>query len=315
MNKIIEKICNFTIDNYRKAKQELRFDGDYINHFASLVYAKEEREIPIQEVKKVRSLIKNETTRMSSFRGDILYIISLLVALEEDVDKFIENMLCTYDKLAEIGFRECPHLVLSSYALVKYVKEEDRDVTILNMRELYGIIRANYNNVTNHEDYLQCALLAINKVNKNCLIDYMDEMFSSFQEIETISNNNIQSLSMTLALNSADDADEKVKNVLLEYEHRNIKISHQFVPLLAMLSAADNAKVYVSKVQNIINYLCSQEPEYEFYMDKGFRQFIGIVLLSIVEDNNIKYVNELLSLGIYTLLLSKNQGIFEEVLA
>ena len=37
MKKKIIDICDKTVYNYRIAKEELRYDGDYINHFAAII--------------------------------------------------------------------------------------------------------------------------------------------------------------------------------------------------------------------------------------------------------------------------------------
>ena len=38
MEKLLKDRINLTIENYRNAKEDLRNDGDLINHFASLVF-------------------------------------------------------------------------------------------------------------------------------------------------------------------------------------------------------------------------------------------------------------------------------------
>ncbi|NLL29692.1 MAG: DUF4003 family protein, partial [Clostridiales bacterium] len=76
MEKLLNDRVYLTIDNYRSSKVELRNDGDLINHFASLIYAHYKREIPFEKVKEIRKYIKSTSSRMSSFRGEILYILS-----------------------------------------------------------------------------------------------------------------------------------------------------------------------------------------------------------------------------------------------
>lgn len=74
MNKNIKEICDTTVKNYRYAVQNLRYDGDYINHFSALLNGYYNKNIPQDEVKEVRLYIKNNTSKMSVFRGDMLYI-------------------------------------------------------------------------------------------------------------------------------------------------------------------------------------------------------------------------------------------------
>lgn len=60
MNKKITSLCDLTVKNYRKVKEELRYDGEYINHFASLVYFDYEEDIQTSRVKKLRTYIKEK---------------------------------------------------------------------------------------------------------------------------------------------------------------------------------------------------------------------------------------------------------------
>jgi hypothetical protein len=316
METTTKNICDLTVRNYRKVKEELRYDGDYINHLAALIYAGDKKEVPCKEVKLIRSLIKEKTSRLSSFRGDILYIVSFLIALEKDIKRFISKLLSSYNDLLEIGFKESKYLVLACYTLVKHSKENELFLNMVIMKDIYETIRRKYRNVTNDEDYLECALLSINGVKKEKIIGYMDNLFKEYSELENLSKNSIQSLTMSMLLNKNKNASDNVEKLLIEFEEEDVKISHKFLSLLGMVVGYDKPKEYIKKVNEVIEYLCKEEGEYEFYMDKSFRIFIGIVLVEASRNiDEERYINELLSEGVYSLILSKNQGVFEEVLA
>lgn len=61
--------------------------------------------------------------------------------------------------------------------------------------------------------------------------------------------------------------------------------------------------------------MCDEESEYEFYLDKGFRTVIAIVIVSFctITDKR-RYIDELLAHGIISFINSKNKGIFAEAL-
>ena len=60
MKEIIKNICDITVKNYKLIRDEFRFDGDYINHFASIVYSNGQTEIPTDNIKKIRTYIKSK---------------------------------------------------------------------------------------------------------------------------------------------------------------------------------------------------------------------------------------------------------------
>ena len=99
-----------------------------------------------------------------------------------------------------------------------------------------------------------------------------------------------------------------------QLQKRNIKIANQFLPLIGVLSNY-NPRRNADIVEGVIEYLCDEEVEYEYYLDKGFRTIIAIVIISFCAvSNKRRYIDELLAQGIISFINSKNKGIFEEVL-
>ena len=98
MEKIIKEICDTTVKNYRYAVRNLRYDGDYINHFSALLNGYHGKSIPYDEVKKIRVYIKNNTSKMSVFRGDILYILSFLISQSDtDNEKMSDEIIGVFE--------------------------------------------------------------------------------------------------------------------------------------------------------------------------------------------------------------------------
>lgn len=315
MDKKIKEICDVIVSNYRRAREDFRFDGDYINHFAAILYGTMEKDIPIDTVKKIRTYIKDSTSRMSSFRGDILYMLSFLISMTDNSRIFTEVVLETYDELVEAGFKESPHLVFSAYALVQHGETIKNSKYIMDMKEIYDDMKKNYNEIINEEDYLECTLLALNKVNKDIVNNYMKNIFNTLTNFEEFSRNSIQGLTLALLLNKNKSSFIRVQQLLLEFKNKDIKVSHQFLPLIAISAGSYIAEEYSEKIIEISDYLCGEEYEYEYYMDASFRTFIAISILEYCDNNSKKFLNELLAMGVYSFLVSKNQGIMSKVLA
>ena len=313
-NKVLE-LCNTTIENYKIVKEYLRYDGEYINHFASLVYANLCETIPVNKIKKIRSYIKEKTSRMSCFRGDILYILSILISVEDNIEEFVEEIIETYEILMEIGFKESQYLVITSYSLVKHCTKEDRFSKVIDMKDIYNIIKEKYYNLTNEEDYLECALLVLSGIEKNDISNNIDLVFESISKLDIFSKNGAQGLAMSVILSGKNNQICKVNELMLKFEENDMKISHQFLPVLGVSSLCE-AENYLSEIDGIIKYLREEEYIYDFYMDKSFLIFIAITINEFSKVNiKERYLNELISLSVYSFLLSKNQGVFSEVLA
>lgn len=316
MDKFLVDRIQMTIDNYRIAKEELRNDGDVINHFASLVFSHYEKEIPVERIKEIRKNIKSATTIMSPFRGDTLNILSLLIATvdNEKEEELIEDMYETMEILEEEGFLSGSYLALTAFTISKYCRYKEKRDIIKKIKELYIIIKEKYNDITNEDDYLLCTLLVINNVQADTVDDFIENIFEHIASSNIRSKNGVQGLANAIILNGSSGEMYRTMEFMSYLEKRNIKIANQFLPLIGVI-ANYNPRRNVDIAEGVIEYLCDEEGEYEYYIDKGFRNIIAIVIVAFCTMSDKKrYIDELLAQGILSFINSKNKGIFEEVL-
>lgn len=316
MEKLLNDSVYLTIDNYRSSKVELRNDGDLINHFASLIYAHYKREIPFEKVKEIRKYIKSTSSRMSSFRGEILYILSLLLALDDDFDyKFIEDIYETMDLLKDEGFKDSGYLALTAFVIARYGKNKDKRKVTYKMKEVYVLLKEKYYNITGEDDYLVCALWALNDIEVDTIREFIDTIYNHMSEINIKSKNSIQGLTNAIMLNGSSGHMYRTIEFIIQLEKRGIKFEDQFLPLIGLLTNRDVRKT-VSLIEGVTDKLIEEESEYEYYMDKGFRTVISLCIIFFANNfEERKYIDELLALGVYCFIKSKNKGMFAEALA
>lgn len=314
MDKFLVDRIQMTVDNYRLAKEELRNDGDIINHFAALVFSHYEKEIPVERIKEIRKNIKSATTMMSPFRGDTLNILSLLIASVDNEQELIDDMYETMDMLEEEGFLSGSYLALTALTISKYCKYKDKKEIIKKIKELYIILKEKYSNITSDDDYLLCTLWVINNIQADTIDDFIENIFDHIADSHIRSKNGVQGLANAIILNGSSGEMYRTMEFMLQLQKRNIKIANQFLPLLGVVTNY-NPRRNVDIVEGVIEYLCDEEGEYEYYIDKGFRTIIAIVIIAFCTMTDKKrYIDELLAQGILSFINSKNKGIFEEVL-
>lgn len=315
MKELVKNLCNSIINNYRKSREDFRFDGEYVNHFASLYYSNIRKEFNIQAVKEIRKYFINNTSRMSCFRGDILYLVSFLIANETGRETFIKDTIKVYEELKEIGFEESNYLVLSSYIIVKYSEKNSRKSVEENIYRLFNAMKKQFPDITGDEDYIASSLLAIEGIGEKELLYSIYSILEHFNNNDMFSKNSVQGLIMALLINKNNITLDNIEELLLEFENRDMKVSHQFLPFIGATAEEKDVNNYLDKIEEISKYLCEEEFEYEYYMDKSFREFISTAIIEFSREKEAKYINETIAMCVYMFLNSKNQGIFSEILA
>lgn len=322
MNNLLYGITNRVIENYKLVKNKLRFDGEYINHFASLIFGENEN-INIDRIKEIRKYIKTNTNKMSSFRGDMLYMISILISKEKNYVEFSNRVIEMNEYLKDNDFKDGNFLILSSYALVKHSKKGEEESIVNDMKMIYNSLKNEYEEFIDDEDYLVCTLIAIkgnkDKANIENTSKYIQSMFNYLSDLDHYSKNDLQGIASSLLLNSSASAPYEIKEFIKVFNNEDMRIGDEVLPLIGVVSRGEKIYEYLNKVREVTEYLCEEEGEYAFYMDKTFRTLIAIVIVEIYEKNNSsfsnEYLEELLCFAIYSFLVSKKQGLFEEVLA
>lgn len=322
MNNLLYGITNKVIENYKLAKNKLRFDGEYINHFASLIFGEYEN-INIDRIKEIRKYIKANTNKMSSFRGDMLYMISILISKEKNYLDFSDRVIEMNEYLKDNDFKDGYFLVLSSYALVKHSKKGEEESIVNDMKRIYKSLKSEYEGFIDDEDYLVCTLLAIksnkDKSNIEDTSKYIQSMFNYLSDLDHYSKNDLQGIASSLLLNSSASAPYEIKEFIKAFNNKDMRIGDEVLPLIGVVARDEEIYDYLNKVKEVTECLCEEEGEYAFYMDKTFRTLIAIVIVEIYERNSStfsnEYLEELLCFAIYSFLVSKKQGLFEEVLA
>lgn len=315
MRELVKNLCNSIINNYRKSREDFRFDGEYVNHFASLYYSNIGKEFNIQAVKEIRKYFINNTSRMSCFRGDILYLVSFLISNQTGREEFIKDTIKVYEELKEVGFEESNYLVLASYIIVKYSERDRIELVEKNMYKLFTAMKEKFPDITGDEDYIASSMLAIEGVGEKEVLCSIDRILKHFNNNDMFSNNSVQGLIMALLINKNNITLENVEELLLEFENRDMRIRYQFLPFIGIVADEKNIKKYLDEVEEISKYLCEEEFEFEYYMDKSFREFISTAIIEFSKEKRAKYINETIAMCVYMFLSSKNQGIFSEILA
>lgn len=317
MDKRLQHIIDLMVSNYRKTKQVLRFDGELINHFTSLIYTSRNIMVNENKIKEIRSYINKNTKWYSSFRGNNLYIMSVLMSLENEswFEKYTE--VSKLEKiLKEDGFYESPYLSLAAWILLSYNNRKDIKVKMDEMKFIYNTLKGNYPNVTSSDDYVLCSVLATIGVDRKNFEGKINKIFSDIQQRKVTTSNGAQTLANIVYIENLymEEVEKRVYAIIENINLSGEKLKPQYIALVgAAAIMLPSTEEFIKNMNESIEYLSAVE-EYDSYIDKSFRLMIvmTIVLYSRCKGN-INFINLVVALCINYEIISQQENLMSSV--
>lgn len=317
MDKKLQYIIDLMISNYRKTKQVLRFDGELINHFTSLIYTSKNIIVNENNIKKIRTYINKNTKWYSSFRGNNLCIMSVLMSLENEswFEKYTE--VSKLEKiLKEDGFYESPYLSLAAWILLSYNNRKDIKVKIDEMKFIYSTLKRNYPNVTSADDYVLCSVLATIGTDRMNFEGKIKKIFSDIQKRQVTTSNGVQTLANIIYIENlyTEQVEKRAYDIIDKINLRGERLKPQYIALVGiaaiMLSSTEE---FIKDVNESIEYLSSVE-EYDSYIDKSFRLMI-VMTTSLYRrcKENINFINLVVALCINYEIISQQENLMSSI--
>lgn len=281
----MSKIENI-INTYNKIKNNLRFDGEYLNYFASILSTVNKNIINYDKIKYIRRFFSDRTAWHSSFRGTGLYTISIILSFEEDLDEKMEKIIEIEQELVSKNFRESSYLALASYILHK---SKDNNV-IEKFMDMYDVIHGKSDKITCEEDYPMIALIVYKNISGEILTSKYDDYFSVYKFVEVKSNDITQDMVIASIIFS--------NGINLNDNMMKEKIEAQYAILYP---------IFFNKAENTVKMLdiwegkLEEHVELQLFMNGSFRRFLAMVLIL---QNNKEISNEDLEMLISLCILN-----------
>ncbi|GKU23600.1 DUF4003 domain-containing protein [Clostridium folliculivorans] len=312
MDNIIKKNVDLMINNYIKSKNKLKYDGDLLNHFAALILTNSAKELNYEKIRAIRKFIKESTSWFSTFRGNNLYVISILLSLEEEWQKRFRRIQKWEEHLKDAGFVESPYLSIGIWILTENFKDEEMYTVSKKMREIFLLMKEEYYNVTSSDDYIICAILVTQGLSSHTYMDITNKAYDEITNHDFTTNNGAQTLATILCTNPSEWNNnlEKAIDICKLVKSSVGSIQPQYVGVIGVASTViKDADSFIREVYSVEKYL-NGLPDYQFFMDRGFRLMISMFMV-ILSKKKLKtnYLNSIMALIINYSLVSQQQAI------
>lgn len=307
----MKDIVNLMHKNYLKYRIKLPYDGEYINHYGALVGAVNGTSIDCKRVKEIRIEISKKTPWHSELRGDALYVVSYILALDNSIN--VDEYINVYNKILASDIKETYTVPFISYIILKEIKEQDVDEFLNRTKELYTAMIDTASDITFGDDYLYCALLALKKITYDEYCSIYEGVYKKLQPLNNISNNNLQNLANLIIFLDEETIENKILKVVFRLERNGIKVRSENIIQIGIACKFLSEKEIIEGIDTISKAL-NDYSEYELFMDKSFRLLMNTTILNMYYNREKEELILILcSISVMQYLNSRKQSVIMSV--
>lgn len=227
--------------NTQRLKGKFVWQDALLRRLAALLFAAQDKEVDEVAIRDSHDLIKRNTSRLSSFRGNSVMSLSALLALHDSRESQLAETIHVYDLMKASGFKASDYLVIAAYQIAANTRREGYSHTIERAKAFYDGMKARHYFITGHNDYIYAAMLGLSDVEVDAGLERMEQLYEALKP-EFRSADALQALTQVLVL-SGDN--EGIETHLLDlrdaFKRRGMRLDRQHtlssLGLLSLLPA------------------------------------------------------------------------------
>lgn len=215
MKDSLEKLCDSLVENRRTIKLAFPFENNYIYPVCAEVFTEKNLTADIDKLDDCRRILKEQTGIFSNFRGITKAVMISMMAADPNPEEKLRRALAVYSHLKE-HFLTSQYLPVASMAISSLAPESRYEQLSERTRKIYEAMKEEHPFLTNSQDSIYAALLALSSKTDEELIDETEKCYNVLNG-EFFSSNAVQSLSHILAFLDGT-ADDKCRRTLALYK-------------------------------------------------------------------------------------------------
>lgn len=158
------------------------------------------------QIEHCKKLLEKNTNVFSEIRGTVFPTIVCHLAVSEDRDAFMQQILKVYKMLKNVAVPS-GYLSLVALIIATFADEEDYESVIAKTKDIYDKMKKEHPFLTSGEDGPYAAMLALDAKSPEVLIQESERCFG-FLKGNFSSRNAVQGLSFVLAMGEGDSLEK-----------------------------------------------------------------------------------------------------------
>ncbi|MBO5302693.1 MAG: DUF4003 family protein [Lachnospiraceae bacterium] len=235
----------------------------------SSIFSTKGKKADVARVKECVEIIKKNTGVLSDFRGYVKMALASMMAMEEDAEGFLRQIMEVYDMLKVKHKFAAEYIVIAAASICNMDGYDRKEEIVAKTEEIYKKMKEDHPILTSYEDCAYAAMLAAADVDMENVKEEMESCYKLLEK-DFFSKNAVQSLSQILALSTEDSAKkcDKVKAIYngLKGQKKQFGVGMELSVLGGVALVEESAESLTALIAETDNLLETK---------KGFSGFFG----------------------------------------
>lgn len=242
MKQSLQARCEAQIRNETAMRKAAKIEYEPVLKLCAMMHVNAGREVDPERMKECTQILKNKAGIFSNFRGTLQRVVVAKMAITEDPDAYIDNVMDVYGQLK--AGRKLPGemFAMAATTIVDNCPAEKRAEVVEKTRDTYARVKEAHPFLTDESDLSLIALMIMAGKDPGQAAEEAEKLFRAMKEEYKIGSDVAQSAAMVLAL-SDKPADRKLKDFFGLYdacrEAKHATARDKAMVIYAAFAAAD----------------------------------------------------------------------------
>ena len=198
-----EKLALFAA-NMQAIKKEFIWQNMLTKRLSTLIYTLENRQICCDSIRQSHSLIKNNTSMFSVFKGDMSIYVASILSLEDNREEIFTDIMSVYNIMKSMKFRASDYLAAAACQIVVHADRDRYHEVIGRTKAFYDGMKEYHRFYMGQDDYIFAAMLGMTDIDINTGTVQIENLYRRFKS-EFFAGNSILALAQILVLDRDSD--------------------------------------------------------------------------------------------------------------
>ena len=259
MRELLRAGCELLADNKDLLSKNFSWGMEMLSLAGSVIYTGAGRVADIERIKECKKILKKNLSMFSEFRGNMEVPVLCKMALAQDPEKYLTELIGIYNKLSKGKIFGSDYLALTAFAICDENLGSSVDRILERTKRLLKRMAGYHPILTSDEDMALVALLAVTDKSDDQIIEETEYCYHTLKKMFSSHDDAVQSLShvLTLCGGMPQENCDKVCAIYDALKIRGIKygLDYELASLGALVSIDMSPTELAAEIEEASEYL------------------------------------------------------------